>query len=264
MCVRFLALFALVFAGCYSESRDSETKSAPPPVLVAEEDPDREPTVDELLRQLGVSNQGAAQRVGGKIRIVDLMNTKAKDLAPLAGLSLTELYLEETLVKDLSPLAGMPLKKLHINKTSVTDLTPLAGMTLQELNLNGSEVESLAGLEGVKIDTLWLPHTKVADLTPITESELQSLDLEDTLVGSLEPLKEMKTLRRLHIASTAVTDLTPLADLKLDRLLLTPSKITAGMDVIRNMPSIKELGSSIEAKMPAAQFWTLYDAGQFK
>lgn len=256
-----LVFCLLAFCGCNPEAADPDVSNAPPPIPVAADEPGREPSVDELMRQLGVGREGSAQKIGGRIRIVDLINSRAKDLSPLKGLELWELYLENTQVTDLSPLAGMPLRKLHLNTTPVTELLPLAGMALTELNLNGCPIEVLDGLAGVKIDTLWIPKTKVTDLTPLVATELISLDFEETPVESLEPLKTMTTLRRLNLANSAVTDLTPLAGLKLDRLVFTPAKITTGLDAVREMKSLTLIGKTLPEAMPAAEFWQKLDAG---
>jgi internalin A len=67
----------------------------------------------------------------------------------------------------------------------------------------------------------------------------------------------MKSLERLHIGNTPVRDLTPLAGLKLTRLIFDPARITNGLDGIRQMASLKELGTTLETRMPPDQFWML-------
>jgi hypothetical protein len=74
----------------------------------------------------------------------------------------------------------------------------------------------------------------------------------------------MKSLRRLHIAESPVSDLTPLAGLALTRLIFSPAKIIAGMETVRKMKSLAELGTTLESRMPPAQFWRLYDQQQLK
>ena len=74
----------------------------------------------------------------------------------------------------------------------------------------------------------------------------------------------MVTLQRLHIGETPVSDLTPLKGLMLTRLIFTPSKITKGLDVARNMKTLTEIGATLETKMAPAQFWALYDQGKLK
>jgi|SRR5690606_21826770 len=224
-------------------------------------------TIAELRQRLGIGEAGQIRKIGGKIVAMDLRGTPVMDLSPLADLPLRQLFLEETQVSDLSPLAGMPLEQLYIADTQVTDLSPLAGMSLQELNLVGTPIEDLSGLADVEIGTLWIPQTKVADLSPLAGKSLVSLDLQDTPVSDLSPLAGNPSLRRLHLGGTAVTDLSPLAGLQLERLIFDPQKITAGIEAIRNMDSLRGLDVSFEPTsqvMTPEQFWERYDAGEWK
>jgi len=63
-------------------------------------------------------------------------------------------------------------------------------------------------------------------------------------------------------------DLGPLESLKLTRLIFTPGRITAGIEQVRAMKSLRELDSDFKPdKRPTlspAEFWSLYDAGKFK
>jgi Leucine-rich repeat (LRR) protein len=77
-------------------------------------------------------------------------------------------------------------------------------------------------------------------------------------VADLKPLSRITSLKRLHIGQTPVSDLTPLKYLKLERLIFTPGNITRGLDVVRNMKTITELGSTLETRMPPEQFWLRY------
>jgi hypothetical protein len=48
-------------------------------------------------------------------------------------------------------------------------------------------------------------------------------------------------------------------------LLFTPKNITKGIDLIRQMKSLKTIGVGFrdEDKFPPAEFWKKYDAGEF-
>nr|MDQ3625132.1 hypothetical protein [Verrucomicrobiota bacterium] len=144
------------------------------------------------------------------------------------------------------------------------DLKPLAGMPLAELQLVGTQVKSIEPLRGAPLEGLWLNDTAVADLAPLTQSPLVSLTLHRAPVSDLSPLSGIKSLRRLHIAETRVHDLTPLRGLSLERLIFTPSQIKTGLEVVRGMPSLQELGTTLEGKIAPDGFWRLLDAGQLK
>ena len=203
------------------------------------------------------------------LRELDLTRVRATDLSPLKAMPLAALMLEETKVTDLSPLKGMPIRRMSLSKSPVSDLSALSGMPLELLNLLGCPVVDLRPLDGIPLNTLWLSSTPVSDLTPLSRSPLQSLTIFNTRVTDLTPIASLK-LKRLHIGQTQIKDLTPLGRMSLERLIFNPNTIEKGLQVIRDMPSIFELGlefdenTATEKIMRPAEFWRLYDAGAFK
>ncbi len=81
--------------------------------------------------------------------------------------------------------------------------------------------------------------------------------------AGLAHLKGMP-LNRLAIDSIGVTDLTPLQGMPLQLICLTPKNITRGLDLLRDMKSLKTIGIAWGRKWPAAEFWERYDKGEFK
>ena len=268
-----LSLSGPVISGCGEEQAPEsvdnpaptqETTTPTAPARRVSDDP-QSMTIAELREKLGIGDAGQITKVGGRIVGMDLQRTPVTDLSALAGLPLKELYLEATSVSDISPLEGMPLEKLYLSYTKVTDLAPLKGMQFEELNIVGTPLTDITPLKDVEFRTLWVPETKVVDLSPLAGKSFISLDLRDTPVIDLAPLSGNDTLRRLHIAGTNVTDVTPLADLQLERLVLTPSRIEKGLDAIRDMTSLKALDISFDGVAPVKtpdEFWSLYDAGE--
>jgi hypothetical protein len=130
-----------------------------------------------------------------------------------------------TKVRDLSPLQGMPLTTLYLhNCTQLEDLTPLKGLPLTMLDLGG-----------------WF-HVPVRDLTPLKDMPLKSLLID----------------------ATEVTDLSPLQGMPLEDMRLAPKNITKGLDILREMKSLKSIGLDEKKAWPAAEFWARYDKGEFK
>lgn len=197
---------------------------------------------------------------------LDLGMTKVEDLTPLAGMRLQRLDLENTPVSDISLLRGMPLSLLKMQNTKVTDFSPLEGLPLNQLNLLGLPVtdDHLPLLQKAPLQTLWLAGTLVTDLSLLPLTELESLDIARTKVSSIAPLAAATRLKRLNIAETSVTDLTPLAALRLQRITLTPAAITAGMDVLRSMPSLTQIQTDLNEPLAAADFWQRFDLGLYK
>lgn len=94
---------------------------------------------------------------------------------------------------------------------------------------------------------------------------LTHLHLDHTQVGDagLAHFKGMPP-KSLWIHGTGITDLTPLQGMPLEDIRLTPKKITKGLDILRDMKSLKTIGIEGNQAWPAAEFWQRYDKGEFK
>jgi len=197
--------------------------------------------------------------------MLDLHGLHISSLEPLRGMKLTKLFLENTEVEDLSPLEGMPIEDLYLSHTPVKDLSPLKGMPLKKLNLLGTPVTDLSPLKNSSVQFLWLNETPVSNISPLaTCTNLFSLTLHKTKVSTLASLAGHPSLQRLHIGETPVTDLSPILDLKLLRLIFTPSNIRGGIDIDDRLMSISEIGTTFENRMPAMEFWSRYARGEFR
>jgi eukaryotic-like serine/threonine-protein kinase len=60
------------------------------------------------------------------------------------------------------------------------------------------------------------------------------------------------------------TDLTPLQGMPLEQIRLTPKNITRGLDILRDMKSLKTIGIDYKQAWPASEFWERYGKGEFK
>jgi predicted Zn finger-like uncharacterized protein len=172
-----------------------------------------------------------------------------------------------TKVTDLTPLRGMPFTSLELlGGDQIRELTPLKGMRLTWLRIAGAQVRDLSPLKGMPLTWLYLSGCKeVGDLSPLKSMPLTSLYLDSCIpVRDLEPLKGMP-LKVLSIIGTGVTHLTPLQGMELDEIRLTPKNIMQGLDILRDMESLKTIGIARgQFAWPAAEFWARYDKGEFK
>ncbi len=184
------------------------------------------------------------------------------DLSPLKGMPLTDLGIWDTPVSDLSPLNGTKLTHLLCYRTRVADLSPLKGVPLETLNCCDTKVADLSPLEGMHLTEFFCLGTGVSDLSPLTGMRLTLLSCANTKVSDLSPLKGMP-LTWLACSNTPVTDLSPLEGMNLANLVFTPSNITKGLDVVRQMKSLTKIGIFRNNTLPAADFWKKYDAGEF-
>jgi len=200
-----------------------------------------------------------------------VLSRNAEDLTALAGMNTLEhLYFEGTTISDLSPLKGMKLTRLTMCTNPVSDLSPLEGMKLTFLHCGGTKVSDLSPLNGMPLFHLNCSHTKVSDasLANIEDcKDLTELFLAGTQVtdAGLAHLKHHKNLKRLDLQGTKVADLSPLLDMPLEEIRLTPKNITnQGLDILRNMKSLKTIGTDWNQVWPAAEFWARYEKGEFK
>jgi hypothetical protein len=95
---------------------------------------------------------------------------------------------------------------------------------------------------------------------------LGNLSLAGTAItdAGLAHLKGSKKLAILNLAGTQVTDLTPLQGMPLEDIRLTAKNITKGLDILRDMKSLKTIGIGADQAWPAAEFWERYGKGEFK
>ena len=193
------------------------------------------------------------------LQSLDLMANPVSDLSALAGKkSLQVLFIERTNVSDLGPIYGLPLKQLYISNSPVKDLTPLIDMPLVEFNAVGTGISNLLPLARSPIQMIWLSETLVSDLTPLIACPIVSLTLHRTPTKDLEPLIGTN-IRRLHIGESNVTDLTPIQSLRLERLIFSPERIQKGLEEVKSMPFLKEIGTTFETRMSPAQFWQVFE-----
>jgi hypothetical protein len=68
----------------------------------------------------------------------------------------------------------------------------------------------------------------------------------------------------LAIYNSGITDLTPLQGMPLEEIRLTPKNITRGLDILRDMKSLKLIGIDQDRVWPTAEFWERYDKEEFK
>jgi formylglycine-generating enzyme required for sulfatase activity len=236
--------------------------------------------------------------------LTDKPNGLLADLKPLEGMNLaalTILHLSNTKVSDAGMVLFKDCKKLttlglfysQVGDAGLIHFKDCKALT--DLNLGWTKVTD-AGLANFKdckvLANLWLHNTQVGDggmvhfqeckaLTNLNLSgtkvsdaglahfkdckNLKGLYLADTQVGNtgLAHLKGM-LLRDLWIQNTGITDLTPLHGMPLEEIRLTPKNITRGLDILRDMKSLKTIGIDWNQSWPAAEFWERYDKGKFK
>ncbi|HEV3343753.1 MAG TPA: serine/threonine-protein kinase [Pirellulales bacterium] len=185
------------------------------------------------------------------------------DLSPLHGMKIRALNCGGR-DPDLSTVKGLSLSSFQCIGGNITDLAPLSGVPLKYLTVSGNwEIKSLEPLKGMPLTGLACDNCQVADLSPLRGMQLTYLVCHVTKVADLSPLKGMP-LEELNCEQTPVKDFSPLAGMKLKRLSFTPNPELKGLEAIRRMDSLVEIGTAQYKLMPSNQFWKQYDEGVFK
>ncbi len=168
-------------------------------------------------------------------------------------------------LSDLSPLQGMPLTKLQCGNTQVSDLSPLQGMKLTLLICGSTKVSDLSPLKGMPLTAMFFSFTQVSDLSPLRGMRLTEVACGNTRVSDLSPLAGMNLTKLVCYENPKVSDLSPLSGMNLTFVSITPRSVTKGLDVIRQMKSLKTIGigSDVKNYFPPEEFWKKYDAGEF-
>ena len=184
------------------------------------------------------------------------------DLSPLHGMRIRMLKTVNGTV-DLSAVKGLPLSDLACFGSGVTNLTPISGMPLHSLWLTGNwELTNLEPLKGMPLTFFACDNSQVADLSPLSGMPLTYLICHVTKVADLSPLKGMP-LEELYCDRTLITDLSPLAGMKLKKLSFTPNPELKGLEAIRQMNSLAEIGTAGDKMISSNKFWKQYDEGAF-
>jgi hypothetical protein len=149
--------------------------------------------------------------------------------------------------RSISPVRALKqLQALDFHDTHVADLSPLNGMHLTSLSFFG---------------------TKVSDLSPLKGMPLTRLEISYSPVASVAPLSGMP-LTWLHCVNTRIVDLSPLEGMQITDLAFTPKQISKGIDVIRQMKSIRYIGICLYDDEPCTGYTPdesskEYDTGEF-
>ena len=197
----------------------------------------------------GVEGSGSPTIENGIVRELGFVTDNVTDISPvraLAGLRYivcTGSSEGKGRLSDLSPLQGMRLTKLNCGFSPLLyDLSPLRGMPLTYLGCIVTQVFDLSPLQGMPLTELYCASTQISDLSPLAGVPLTLLWCYDT----------------------RVSDLSPLTGMSLKTVSFTPKNITTGIDAIRRMKSLSQIGLyGGGLLLPPADFWKRYDAGEF-
>ncbi len=164
------------------------------------------------------------------------------DLQPLAELkNLRRLELSHHFaLTDLAPLAGLPLTNLTLHTTGVTDLAPLRdSATIRELNIYNSPIRSLEPVRRWPLQSIWFGHPDIVhDLAPLADCPLEGFTVLGSRGLDLTPLKKCP-LKSFTMHYVALPDLRPLEGMGLEQFsAYDPFQYEA---LLQTMPNLKSV-----------------------
>lgn len=184
---------------------------------------------------------------GLPLESLDLSETTVMDYAPLKGLSIKNLSMAKTQVKDIGFCAQMPLETLDLGDTPVSDISAIRGKNMRRLILARTGVRDIAPLIGSSIDTLDLSGTRIPLLTlpqALAKIRFKDIALDYIELPRIECLRG-KDLRRVSIAGTKVSDLSPLANMSIRMLNVKGLRIDDASP-IGTLASLEELWCDLD------------------
>ena len=194
---------------------------------------------------------------------IEAVSKKLMELNPGFDGKLVKLW------KDGSPtIENGAVTELEFQVENVITISPLRALPgLQKLRFvvelpKTSRLSDLSPLRGMKLSELWCQNTDISDLSPLVGMQLTAIGCENTRVADFTPLRGMP-FKNVACNGTQVSDLTPLEGMSLERIYFSPNNITKGIEVIRRMASIWQIGSRWDAGVSPDIFWKKYDAGEF-
>lgn len=150
-----------------------------------------------------------------QLAFLDITNSEAKKIAPIAGLPIENLQMNMVEEKDYEVLKQFPLIKLVLHSWSA-ELEDIIGEldadSLKELTIYAYQHNSLKPLEGLTgLTMLDLYGSNLISLEGIEHfPKLQGLVIGKTAVEDLSPLCSLPELLDINVANSEVMDFTPL------------------------------------------------------
>lgn len=159
-----------------------------------------------------------------------MRDNEISDLTPLASLpGLEALDLSGNLIRDLSPISGLELADLFATDNYITEL-PKISADLLSLDLSRNLITSLEGLEAEKDAELFflgLDGNRLQSLKGIEAlSNLGALEVRANKLQTLESVSALAKLNRVHGDNNRIWNISGLANLKsLEKVTLNNNRI---------------------------------------
>lgn len=180
------------------------------------------------------------------LKMLDVADNPLTDISILAQYpDLEHLNLMNTSVSDIHVLEGSKLRYLDCCYTGVTDYSVVATLdSLINFRISNGNAQTIAFInELTNLEALTLNESSISSLDEIDRlTRLESLDLSGCRnMTSLDGVERFPSLDYISIASSEVTDLTPLTELKKLRCLEASYAPLEDFTPLENCPRLDSL-----------------------
>ena len=185
-----------------------------------------------------------------RLERIELRHNAISDLSPLAGLRhLNNIKLRGNRITNIAHLKDLiSVDWLGLEENEIRDLSPLAGLKrLNGLGIEGnpvSDVSALAGMLSLEGIRAW--NTTISDFSPLAKlPRLRWIEFSGTAsISKLPSLKGLKTLRRLEINHTGVSDISGLSELTQLQELTLHDNLIKDVSPLANLKNLTYLNLS--------------------
>ena len=176
---------------------------------------------------------------------IEVRHNAISDLSPLSGLThLNNIKLRGNQITDVSALAKLVnVDWMGLEENQITDLSPLAGLKkLNGIGISGNPITDVSPLASItRLEGISAWNTSITDLSALVKlPRLRWIEFGGN-ISTLPSLKGLKTLRRLEMRHTRISDISGLSALtQLQELDLHDNLIT-DISPIANLKALKTL-----------------------
>ena len=178
---------------------------------------------------------------------IEFRHNAISDLTPLTNLiRLNNIKLRGNQITDVAPLAKLfNIEWMGLEENQITDLSPLQNLKkLNGIGISGNPVTDVSTLAGlISLEGIAARNTRITDFSPLANlRRLQWIEFgNDPTISTLPSLTGIKTLRRLEITGTNISDISGLAELTQLTQLDLEKNLISDISPLSNLKKLIEL-----------------------
>ena len=205
----------------------------------------------ERLNGIGANENGIRDLTGIEYAInlerIEFEHNAISDLTPLTNLiRLNDIKLRGNQITDVAPLAKLfNVEWMGLEENQITDFSPLQNLKrLNGIGISGNPVTDVSPLAGmISLEGIAAWNTRITDFSPLANSpRLQWIEFgNDPTISTLPLLTGIKTLRRLEITGTKISDISGLAELTQLTQLDLQRNLISDISALSNLKKLIEL-----------------------